>query len=270
MTVDDIDMYLTTAAASTVKTAGGADSITGANAVAHTVYSYGGNDTIVLAGDADDTVWTGLGNDEVNFGATAGTDTLILANGQGKTKSTNLTVTGDGAADIIKLSLDGTSASTTTGIIATGATIGAYTGADAGAYDWTGIDTDAVDFVEVVVASTPNTANGTLLEDYTNNNAEQLFIAMATSGANNNVGSLTVDAAGDKFYIVAYDDTTDSGAQGMYIYHANSEAVVNDASITVNEVTFVGYIDGVADDAVEHDDADDLVMLDLTTIDSSY
>ena len=270
MTVDDIDMYLTTAAASTVKTAGGADSITGANAVAHTVYSYGGNDTIVLAGDADDTVWTGLGNDEVNFGATAGTDTLILANGQGKTKSTNLTVTGDGAADIIKLSLDGSSASTATGIIATGATIAAYTGADAGAYDWTGIDTDAVDFVEVVVASTPNTANGTLLEDYTNNNAEQLFIAMATSGANNNVGSLTVDAAGDKFYIVAYDDTTDSGAQGMYIYHANSAAVVNDASITVNEVTFVGYIDGVADDAVEHDDADDLVMLDLTTIDSSY
>jgi len=271
LNVNDIDVYLTTAAAATIKTAGGADSITGVSAGAHTIYSYGGNDTVTLAGDADDTVWLGLGTDEVDFGATAGSDVLILAAGQGKTKTTNLTgIAGDGAEDIIKLSIDDTSATTASGTIATGANIAAYTGADAGAYDWTGIDTDAVDFVEVIVASTPNTANGTLLEDYTNANAEQLFIAMATAGANNNVGSITVDAAGDKFYIVAYDDTTDSGAQAMYIYHANSAAVVNDASITVNEVTFVGYIAGVADDVIEHADADDLVMLDLTTIDSAY
>ena len=92
----------------------------------------------------------------------------------------------------------------------------------------------------------------------------------ATAGATNNVGSITVDAAGDKFYIFAYDDATASGDAGLYIYHANSAAVVNDASITENEVTFVAFIDDVTADVMESGDPDGIVMFDLTTIDSTY
>ena len=142
-----------------------------------------------------------------------------------------------------------------------------YAGADGGAFDLgTSIDTDAVDGVELAAADTPNRANANLKTDYTNNTSTELFKAMGTSGANNNVGSLTVDAAGDKFYIMAYD--TDD--QGLYIYHANSAAVVSDTSITENEVTFVAFIDAVADDTIGSTDDSDFVMFDLTTIDSTY
>jgi len=267
LNVDDIDVYLTTARATTVTTAGGNDSITGNSASAHTIYTYGGNDTITLAGDADDTVWGGLGNDTIDFGASAGTDVVIIANGQGTTATSNFTINGAGGADIIRLSLDGSSASTGTGITAVIVDAPTYAGADGGAFDLgTSIDTDAVDGVELAAADTPNRANANLKTDYTNNTSTELFKAMATSGANNNVGSLTVDAAGDKFYIMAYD--TDD--QGLYIYHANSAAVVSDTSITENEVTFVAFIDAVADDTIGSTDDSDFVMFDLTTIDSTY
>ena len=277
LNVDDIDVYLTTAAASTVKTAGGADSIDGVSAGAHTVYTYGGNDTVDLAGDADDTVWTGAGNDTIDVGATAGSDTVILSSGQGTTNvEATFTLGADGAfgtdaTDRIYLNMDDTTDGTASGIQAVGATVGAYTGADGGAYDWSGLDTAAVDVVVLPVASTPNTDDGTLFEDYGTGGAANLFTAMAAAGAaTDNVGSITVDTAGDKFFIFAYDDAVDSGDQGLYIYHANSAAVVSDTSITENEVTFVAFIDGVADDLVEPADTDGIIMFDLTTIDSTY
>jgi hypothetical protein len=65
---------------------------------------------------------------------------------------------------------------------------------------------------------------------------------------------------------MAYDDED----QGLYIYHANSAAVVSDTSITENEVTFVAFIDAVADDTIGSTDDSDFKMFDLTTIDSSY
>ena len=123
-----------------------------------------------------------------------------------------------------------------------------YAGADEGAFSLTTLDTDAIDAVELAAVDTPNRGNANLKTDYTNNTSTELFKAMATSGASINVGSLTVDAAGDKFYIMAYD-TND---QGLYIYHANSAAVVSDTSITENEVTFVAFIDGVADLSLIH------------------
>ena len=56
MSVDDFDMYLTTGDGSnTVKTAGGADSITGGSD-ADTVYTYAGDDTIA-SGNGADVIW---------------------------------------------------------------------------------------------------------------------------------------------------------------------------------------------------------------------
>ncbi|MAZ80021.1 MAG: hypothetical protein CMD72_04675, partial [Gammaproteobacteria bacterium] len=202
-----------------------------------------------------------------------------LSSGQGTTNvEATFTLGADGdfgavgdATDKIYLNMDDTTDGTATGIQAVGATVSAYTGADGGAYDWSGLDTAAVDVVVLPVASTPNTDDGTLFEDYGTGKAANLFTAMAAAGAaTDNVGSITVDTAGDKFFIFAYDDATDSGDQGMYIYHANSAAVVSDTSITENEVTFVAFIDGVADDTVEPADTDGIVMFDLTTIDSTY
>ena len=276
LNVDDIDVYLTTAAASTVKTAGGNDSIDGDSGTAQTVYTYGGNDTVDLAGDADDTVWTGAGNDTIDVGATAGSDTIILSSGQGTaTVENTFTLGADGnfgtdATDRIYLNMDDTSDGTASGTQAVGDSIAAYTGADEGAYSWTSLDTGNVDFIELEIEALPNIDRAELIADYTSGNATELFIAMATDNAGHNVGSITVDTAGDKFYIFAYDDGASSGDQGLYIYHANSSAVVADTSITENEVTFVAFIDDVADDTVEDDDADGIIMFDLTTIDSAY
>jgi hypothetical protein len=263
--VDDIDLYLTSAAASTIVSAGGADSIAGASGAAHKIYTYGGNDTIELTGTGNDTVWGGLGNDTINLAA--GTENVYLSFGQGTTIVNEAAINGAGGSDIFFLSLDGSSATTGTGITAVIVDAPTYAGADEGAFSLTTLDTDAIDAVELAAVDTPNRANADLKLDYTNNTSVELFKAMATLGSGNNVGSLTVDAAGDKFYIMAYDNSTD---QGLYIYHANSAAVVSDTSITPNEVTFVAFIDAVADDTVGATNDNDFKMLDLTTIDSTY
>ena len=54
----------------------------------------------------------------------------------------------------------------------------------------------------------------------------------------------------------------------MYIYHADSAKVINDASITVNEVTLVAFVDAVADDALAAGNT--YKMYDLTNADSAY
>jgi Ca2+-binding RTX toxin-like protein len=265
LTVNDIDVYLTTTEASSVTTAGGSDSITGASAVVHTVYTYSGNDTITLAGDADDFIWAGNGSNTINLGATAGSDSLYLNGGTGKAHVTAFT---PGTSDILYLNMDLTTVATGTGVNAVVGTPTADAVADDGAYDFTiGMaNTNTIDVVELDEAGSklPNQANAALLGDYTNNNATQLFKAMANAGANNNIGSITVDNAGDKFYIVAYDDDD----QGAHIYYANSAAVLSDTSITVGEVQYVAFIDAAVDDTFVQGAL--LKMFDFTTINSGY
>ena len=91
-----------------------------------------------------------------------------------------------------------------------------------------------------------------------------MFKGLANAGANNNIGSITVDNAGDKFYIVAYDDDD----QGAHIYYANSAAVLSDTSITVNEVQYIAFIDGAVDDVFAQGAT--LKMFDFTTLNSGY
>jgi Ca2+-binding RTX toxin-like protein len=194
--VDDIDLYLTTGAASTVKSAGGNDSITGKTTVAHTVYSYGGNDTITMAGDADDTIWGGLGNDTIDFGAVAGTDVVIIANGQGTTATSNFTINGAGGADIIRLSLDGSSATTGTGITAVIVDAPTYAGADEGAFDLaTTIDTDAVDGVELAAVDTPNRASANFVFESVFKLALALFGVSTAANSTPSTASVSIVVA---------------------------------------------------------------------------
>ena len=264
LSIDDIDMYLTTTEASTITTAGGNDSITGVavDAKAHTVYTYSGNDTITLSNDSDDTVWGGNGNDIIDVGAVAGSDVLYLNAGVGKTKVTGFLI----ATDILHLNMDKTTATTATAGQAVVGNMTAATPADDAAYDFSaGIDTAAVDIVEVDIADGANTANADLFDDYTNGDAVELFKMLAAVGANNNIGSITVDNAGDQFYIVAYDDDT----QGMHLYHANSAAVLSDTSVTINEMDYVAFFVAAADEVLAATGAT-VLTFDFTTINAAY
>ena len=55
----------------------------------------------------------------------------------------------------------------------------------------------------------------------------------------------------------------------VYIFITLTQLLVSDTSITENEVTFVAFIDAVADDTIGSTDDSDFVMFDLTTIDSA-
>ena len=261
MSVDDFDMYLTTGDGSnTVKTAGGADSITGGSD-ADTVYTYAGDDTIA-SGNGADVIWAGAGNDTI----TAGTDvdTVVIQDNAGSDTINSFTA----GTDVIWFSVDGSKPSTSSGDNAVVGEITTDAVANGGAYDFTINATSAAtttfDVTNLDIADLPNIDNANLKTDLTGGNGAQLFIAMASSGQNEGIGSITVSAAGDEFYISAYDDND----QGMYIYHADSAKVINDASITVNEVTLVAFVDAVADDALAAGNT--YKMYDLTNADSAY
>ena len=261
MSVDDFDMYLTTGDGSnTVKTAGGADSITGGSD-ADTVYTYAGNDTIA-SGNGADVIWAGAGNDTI----TAGTDvdTVVVQDNAGTDTINSFTA----GTDVIWFSVDGSKPSTASGDNAVVGEIDTDAVANGAAYDFTAntgsVATTTLDVANLDAADTPNRGNANLATDITGGNGAQLFIAMATLNQNEGIGSITVTAAGDEFYIAAYD-TND---QGLYIYHADSAKVINDASITVNEVTLVAFVDAVADDALAAGNT--YKMYDLTNADSAY
>ena len=92
---------------------------------------------------------------------------------------------------------------------------------------------------------------------------------MAGANATAGIASFTGDTAGDKFFLIAYDDGSGTGGDaGAYIYHVNSAAVISDTSATVNEVKLIAFIDGVADDAFAQNAVN--LTVDLTDFDSAY
>ena len=81
-------------------------------------------------------------------------------------------------------------------------------------------------------------------------------------GSSASIASITVTTAGDKFYAIAYDNGD------AYIYHLDSAKVINDTSVTVNEVELVAFIDTVTADVFAANAVN--AVYDLTDADSSY
>ena len=253
-TVNDLDMYLTAPGINSqiIKTAGGNDSITGTNNSAQNVKSYAGNDTIDMV-DNTGTVAGGLGDDTIAMGAAGDASYIFFDASDGADSVTEFT---DGEDFLVLEEADTTDA--TDGAAAVIGVGPAGDNADGAAYDVAAnnLDTAAFDILELSnTISQTNAANSDLYEDYTNENAAALFESLTTAIDGQIISGITVDNAGDKFFILAYE--ADGSTDGAHLYHANSAAVVNDTLITLNEVSYVAYIAGITN--LQLDDGEILV-----------
>ena len=122
--------------------------------------------------------------------------------------------------------------------------------ANGAAYIIIGSSTGTVDIVEFTAL--PNAANATLggTEDIAD--SEELFKALAVAGANKEIGKIVVNAAADKFYIVAYDNND------AFIYFA--DAGTGNTDLVKGEVNYVATISGTGNIAVAGLDATDFVL----------
>jgi hypothetical protein len=255
MSIDDVDFYITNLGITTTKTAGGSDSVLGTSAV-DTVYTYAGNDTVTgTAGN--DVIWTGAGIDTVTVAG--GVETVIVDTLGGYDSITGFTM----QTDKLFLSEDG-STDGTDGAQAVVGEMPTQDIADGGAQTIT-TNTAQFDILEIIAADSPSIGNVSLEDDkVASSNGTALFKALVAdnSDATDTIASITVNTAGDKFYAVAYDNGD------AYIYHLDSAKVINDTSITVNEVELVAFIDTVTADAFAADAVN--AVYDLTDADSSY
>ena len=103
-----------------------------------------------------------------------------------------------------------------------------------------------IEFSELAAAQLANVANADA-----GANGEGLFKAIAAVGANNEVNGITVDTAGDKFYILAYDNSN------AYLWAADSGA---DTTIAKTEVNLIATFDATAAIAVGAFDTTDFVL----------
>ena len=91
-----------------------------------------------------------------------------------------------------------------------------------------------------------NIGNADLDAVGTINDGTELLKSLVTAGAGDTASGITVDNAGDSFYILT-DDATDS-----YLYYVNSGA---DTTVTADEIQLVAHfgaaaIDGIAASAI--------------------
>jgi hypothetical protein len=257
MSIDDVDFYITNLGITTTKTAGGSDSVLGTSAV-DTVYTYAGNDTVTgTAGN--DVIWTGAGIDTVTVAG--GVETVIIDTLGGYDSITAFTM----QTDKLFLSEDG-STDGTDGAQAVVGEMPSQNIADGGAQTLT-TNSAQFDILEIAAADTPSIAvTGVDLDDdkVASSNGTALFKALVETGGGSSasIASITVTTAGDKFYAIAYDNGD------AYIYHLDSAKVINDTSVTVNEVELVAFIDTVTADVFAADAVN--AVYDLTDADSSY
>jgi len=196
----------------------GADTIDLSNVTIDT-----GNDPVITiaAGDGADTITLGAVTETVGFSGVA-----TAANGD---TIADFTV----GTDIIALDVDYTTVTTAAGgaeVIEDEATAAAN--ANGAAYDLAAALTTAttgLDLVTLDTAVLANIANADLSEA---TDGTELLKALVTAGAGNTADAITVDAAGDDFYL-AVDDGTDG-----YLYIVSETS--GDTEAAASEITLVG------------------------------
>ena len=114
------------------------------------------------------------------------------------------------------------------------------------------VSTTTNDIIELQTASLANAANATLGAGQDLVDTEELFKAMAAAGANNEISQITATTAGDKFYIVAYDNND------IFIYYADAGA--GNAAVVKAEVNLVASITGTGNFAVDALEASDFLL----------
>ena len=194
--------------------------------------------------DNTGTVRGGLGDDTIALGTAGDVNYIFYDGSDGADSVTEFT---DGADFLVLEEADTTDG--TDGAAAVIADGPAGAGADGAAYGVAAanLDTAAFDVLELSEGtSQTNSANSDLYEDYTNENAAALFESLTTAIDGQIISGITVDNAGDKFFIVAYE--TDGNTDGAHLYWANSAGVVSDTTITLNEVSYVAYLAGITTD----------------------
>jgi hypothetical protein len=197
-----------------------------------------GRADILIGGSKDDTITGGGGNDTINLSA-GGADTIVFsaAASNGKDTITGFTAGSGTGADLAILDKGDTTATTTSASATAAWATHNVTPVNGTAYNLNGSDigseTGAQTFAgsDVIELVGGNEAAANL--DAAANGTELLKYLGSTSAAT----QLTVATAGDKAFLVAYDNGK------AYLYHADSGA---DTAITATEITLVGVFDGVA------------------------
>lgn len=191
---------------------------------------------ILIGGSKDDTITGGGGNDTINLSA-GGADTIVFsaAASNGKDTITGFTAGSGTGADLAILDKGDTTATTanataawaTHNVTLVNGTVYNLSGSDIGSES--GVQNFAGSDVIELVGGNEAAANLDAAADGT----ELLKYLGSTSAAT----QLTVTTAGDKAFLVAYDNGK------AYLYHADSGT---DTAIEASEITLVGVFDGVA------------------------
>jgi hypothetical protein len=230
----NIDQSITSAINSVVIDASAntttAQTITG-TAIADTITG-GDKDDVIVAGKGADVIIGGKGNDSIDLTESTADQVQdvvrILAADNGKDTITGFKV----GTDDLSFAAASTTIATTAGA-AVHDTISVALLSTAGAFTLgTGAGTKTSSTADVLELTTTLSSNGDL--DLAVNGAE-LFKALGSTSTSA-ATQLTVQAAADKFYLVAYQDGN------AYVYYANAGA---DTAVTVDEIQLVGVLNGI-------------------------
>ena len=198
----------------------------------------------VTPGDGADTIKGGAGLDVINL-TRGGVDTLDFSDIS--TAGNQDTVSNaDATVNFILAAANTTAPTVTTAnggtiVVADFATAASNANGAAFAQLAAAIDTAAVDLVTLDTTALANVGNADLDAGGTINNGTELLKSLVAAGNGNTATGITVDNAGDKFYILT-DDGTDS-----YLYLADSGA---DTAITATEIILLADIAGATLDGL--------------------
>jgi len=238
-----IDLAGTAALANTITGTNGADTTSGATTGAITIDSGAGDDTLILgsgndgvtAGEGIDIVDTGAGTDTIVFTeTTAAHDTLWI---KAATDVTN-TVTGFGAADVIRFNVDDVAASGTADLFDAGDTT-AVTFANTDPTNTAGaiVALDASDYVEIAKTGTVVDNKVNIITDSTG-----FASAAATLDAIDTSGTMSANASS---IILGFYNSTDSEFQIHYVSAAGTSA---NNYTDVTAVELVAFTDIISTD----------------------